>query len=568
MTQRTKRILAMLLALVFTAAIAAGCKSPDAAVEPAGGEPAAEVGAAEPATEVTGTAKTTLVTNGEAVTTCDPVANTAIQETIIQVNCYDTLVFPTASGEMIPWLAESWEISEDGLAYTFQLRKGVKFHNGEEFKASDVVFSMNRLMTMNICYANFWIGNYDYCEATDDYTVVFHLTVPNGPFISTLCRLYIVSEKEIMDNLDTTATTYGEFCDYGSNYLLTHDAGSGPFTVTDFSVENYVTCDAFADYWNGWEENAPGQFKIVFTKDETTMKTLFYNNELDISAPYQSNEFYEAADAIEGVDVVGYDTGMVQYMMFNCTMAPTDDANFRKGLCCLLDYDIMADLYYSAQPCKTYYGDNLPGAAILEDIYSYDPDKAAEYFAASKYADQLDEVVVKLQFHNAVADQEPLAIYVQSALAEAGIQSEIQLLPWVTIVDLCTSPETSPQASSVSVSANYWEAGSMIVSRYSSANVGTYENSEWLEDATLDSMIAAAIATPDDTSRYEQYKAITEYVYDLAPCALIASVLQTAAYHADYVYWPVAEMQKEGKTFSSPSGYQYYFRDCKLLPAA
>ena len=100
---------------------------------------------------------------------------------------------------------------------------------------------------------------------------------------------------------------------------------------------------------------------------------------------------------------------------------------------------------------------------------------------------------------------------------------------------------------------------------YSSANTGTWMNSEWLCDDELDAMITDALATPDDTERYAKYDEITNYVKDVCPCALIASVYQSAAYHADYVEWPVAQYVQEGKIPACPAGYHYYFHDCKLI---
>ena len=68
-------------------------------------------------------------------------------------NLYDTLIFPNAKGGVDPWLAESWDVSRDGLTYTFHLRKEAKFHDGSPLKASDVVYSYNRLKTIGEGYA-------------------------------------------------------------------------------------------------------------------------------------------------------------------------------------------------------------------------------------------------------------------------------------------------------------------------------------------------------------------------------------------------------------------------------
>ena len=104
------------------------------------------------------------------------------------MNIYDPLVWPTKGGPPKPHLAESWDVSDDGLTYTFHLRKGVKFHDGTELTAEDVAFSMDRMLSISKGFAWLWKDVLDVgdIEAADDYTVAFHLNEPYGPFIAGL----------------------------------------------------------------------------------------------------------------------------------------------------------------------------------------------------------------------------------------------------------------------------------------------------------------------------------------------------------------------------------------------
>lgn len=129
------------------------------------------------------------------------------------INIYDTLIFPSdeANEGVVPRVAEDWTISEDGLTYTFNLKKGIKFHNGDELTASDVVYSMDRLLTIGEGYAYIFTN---YVEpgttvAVDDYTVEFHLKQAYGPFINALVRLFILNEDEVKANTQS-AGNYGE----------------------------------------------------------------------------------------------------------------------------------------------------------------------------------------------------------------------------------------------------------------------------------------------------------------------------------------------------------------------
>ena len=101
------------------------------------------------------------------------------------INLYDTLIFPNAEGGVDPWLAESWEVSDDGLTYTFKLREDVKFHDGSDLTASDVVYSFDRQTGIGEGFA-YMLADADSATAVDDYTVEFKLAQPKRSLPSQL----------------------------------------------------------------------------------------------------------------------------------------------------------------------------------------------------------------------------------------------------------------------------------------------------------------------------------------------------------------------------------------------
>ncbi len=173
-------------------------------------------------------------------TYCDPAVGSDFSDTIALVNIHDTLVFPNPDGSVRPHVATKWDVSEDGLTYKFYIRKGVKFHSGNELTAEDVAFSMNRLLTIGEGYAYLYMGVIGSATALDRYTVEFKLNNKFGPFVSSLIRLYIVEKQVVMANIDKTTNIYGEFGDYGKQWLLTNDAGSGPYKLKDVKMEEYI----------------------------------------------------------------------------------------------------------------------------------------------------------------------------------------------------------------------------------------------------------------------------------------------------------------------------------------
>ena len=228
----------------------------------------------------------------------DPGVGSDAASALAHVNIYDTLVHPLAEGGVKPALAEKWDISANNLEYIFHLRKGVKFHNGDELKASDVAFTAKRLMTMGEGFSHMFKGIVKSVEAVDDYTVKFSLEKPLGPFINTLIRLYILNEKQVMANIDK-AGNYGEFGDYGRNWLLTNDAGSGPYMVTELKQRQHMMAVRFADYWEGWEnKDAPDTIKLVDSGEPATVRTMIEKRELEITDEYQSAENVAAMSKI------------------------------------------------------------------------------------------------------------------------------------------------------------------------------------------------------------------------------------------------------------------------------
>jgi len=162
-------------------------------------------------------------------------------------NLYDPLVFPTPDGYVKPWVAESWNVSDDGLVWTFKIRKGIKFHSGRELTAEDVAFSMKRLLTIGEGYAYIFLPYVKDVVVLDKFTVQFKLKKPFGPFLITLVRLYILDKEEVLAHIKKPGP-YGEYGDYGREWLLTHDAGSGPYMVKEVKLEEYIHMVRFKDY--------------------------------------------------------------------------------------------------------------------------------------------------------------------------------------------------------------------------------------------------------------------------------------------------------------------------------
>lgn len=171
--------------------------------------------------------------------------------------------------------------------------------------------------------------------AKDDYTVEFHLKQAYGPFLSALVRLFIVSEKEVTENTDASGS-YGEHGDYGKNYLVTHDAGSGAYQAVELVQQDYFYAEKYDDWFMGWDnEYAPEAFKQMAITEATTVRTMVNNKELDIADTWQSIETLNALSQIDGVSIAEYSNGLEYNMYMNNQAAPLDDINVRRAINCM-----------------------------------------------------------------------------------------------------------------------------------------------------------------------------------------------------------------------------------------
>jgi len=495
----------------------------------------------------------------------DPAVGSDYASSIALCNMYDSLVFPNPDGSVKPWLAKSWEISEDGLTYIFELVPGVKFHNGDELTADDVVFSLERIMTIGEGYGYLFTANVEGAKVLEKYKVQFNLKKTFGPFLGALVRLYILDKNQVMTN--TQDGLYGEFGDYGKGWLVTHDAGSGPYKVKEMKTEEYLLMEKFNDYWAGWEnKDAPQYVKEIGTTEAITVRTLISRGELEITDQWQTSENLAAIDQIPNTEVSSLFEGSVLNIMLNTKKPPTDNIHFRKALAYCIDYQqIISRIFPGSRPSGSI-ASSTPGYHPNLKPYVLDLVKAEEELKQSPYYGNLGEYPFELYWVSEVPDEEKVALMIQANASKLGIKVNIVKVPWLSLIDVLAKTETTPNGSVIFVSPHYAEAGSMLESRYHSRSCGTWEQGEWLQDPEIDTMIEDAITSIDQKERFQKYYAVQEKIAGLSPTLWILEQAVKQAHRSDYVVFPAVEDVKQGKLCNPVMGYNFYYRDFKVFP--
>lgn len=527
-----KKTLSLILLLCVLALLALGCTGGDGRTAAPGAENEDSGGSEQPA------GNKTVNIGANEIVVLDPYTGNGNVFTQCISQSYEGLVDLDADGNLIPRLATDWAYSEDGLEYTFNLRDDVTFHDGSPLTAADVVYSMNRFLAMGQGFSYFVSPYIENIEAIDEHAVKITLNQVYGPFLMCLLRFYIVSEDMITANYDSSSTTYGDNHDYGEGWLSYHDAGTGPYTLTEVSPQEKVSFAAYGDYWQGWEGNEPDALNFILVTEAATVRSMMTNGQLDFSDSWQSTESLTALDSIEGIDLASIDMGSILYLQMNTKSQPLDDVHVRKALAYLIDYDTLYAAIASAQPVKGLVSSVMPGYSASVTTYEYSLEKAQAELDQSKYtAEELAAMTVQLYWIDVVPDEQKVGLTIQAAAQQVGLNIELVQSSWLAFTDSVATPEGTPALSLSYNSGDYPEAASILVSRFHSSTCGTWTQTEWLQDPYVDEQLAKALATMDPDARMAIYADVQQYLSDIVPSAGVYSNVSTVAYNAGRIDW-------------------------------
>ena len=475
----------------------------------------------------------------------DPAVGSDYSSSTTFTALYDPLVYPTAAGDIIPWVAENWTVSADGLTWNFTIKEGIKFHSNRTLGAKDVAFSMDRMTKIGVGYGYLFIPFVNETKVLDDYNVQFVLKKQFGPFLYSLVRLYIVDKEEIMAHIVQGGTyDYPPNGDLGRDWLLTHDAGSGPYKVKEIKREQYIDMVRFNDYWAPMPPNAADEITYMALAVPATERTMMSKRELEITSQWLSEEVYAALDGTGGIDVTTFPGGDEFYYMMNNKKPPLDDIYVRRALAYVVDYEkIVRDVYPASLVATSCVPVGTPGYVSCQ-IYHTDVNKALEELSKSKYYPDIvqhpENYVIEVDWCAEVPPEEKIAmIFAECVERDLGLRVDVVETPWGKMIEDMTTEATSPHIETIFVALHYSEAGSLIESRYHSKSAPTWEQNEWLLNSTLDAAIEDALSTVDKTERFSKYAELERTIIAMCPSLFLFDHMIKMAYQT-YIDWPAA----------------------------
>ncbi len=363
--------------------------------------------------------------------TADPQLTT--EEYFLPLNVFDRLVeaVTTAPGksELVPGLAEKWDVSADGLTYTFYLRKNVKFHNGAVLTADDVIYTFDRMLNpstkaLNTDFLDMIAGAQERLDGkapttnglkkVDDTTVQITLGAPFAPFLA---------------NLATPAGSIfpKDYTEKAGKDFGIKPVGTGPFKVDNWTYNSEIQLSAFADYFRGKAKFDKLVFKIV--PEAQTQALMFKKGELDVldldNARSQIPEFMKDPQWKDRI-VKGPRVG-TYYISINEKIAPFDNPKVREAMMYAIDRQTLIDkLYYSTGvPAKGILAPGLAGYNPALPGFAYDPDKAKALLKEAGYANGF-----QMTLFQTADSPSTLKINeaIQAMLSKVGIKADIKQL--------------------------------------------------------------------------------------------------------------------------------------------
>lgn len=455
-----------------------------------------------------------VITYKDDISTLDPAVGYDWQNWSIIKSIFDGLMdYEPGTTNLTPDLAESYEISADGLTYSFKLRPGATFHNGRAMTSADVKYSLERMINPATQspgagyfggiegFAEFQAGSaadVTGIQTPDDGTVVIKLTAPNAAFLHIMALNfgYVVAKEAVEE--------FG--ADFGH-----HPVGTGAFKFVEWNLGQNLTLARHETYFRA---GVPYLDQITFEiGQEPTVNLLrLQKGEVDILGDgIPPAQFVEVTSdpANKELYVVGEQmhTG---YVALNTKVAPFDNVKVRQAVNMAINKERITQLINGrGVPANQVLPPSMPGYDPSYEGYAYDPEAAKALLAEAGLADGFETVLYAMN-----TDPQPrIAQAIQQDLAAIGIKAEIQA---IAAAEVIAAGGTEGQAPMVWSGGLAWIADFPDPSNFYSVILGCGGavpggwNWSWYCNADLDTKAAAADAMTDPAKAAERNAAWAE----------------------------------------------------------
>ncbi|HYK74299.1 MAG TPA: ABC transporter substrate-binding protein [Pseudoneobacillus sp.] len=443
----------------------------------------------------------------------DPITTTEGETFKVTENIYETLTsFGESDTTVNPGLAESWDISDDALTYTFKLHEGVKFHDGTDFNADAVVYNFNRWMngdeekfpyyTMFGGYVNDEGHVIKEVTAVDEHTVKFVLKRPQAPFLKNLAMSpFGIASPAAIEK-------------YGDEFRA-NPVGTGPFKFVEWKANDTITIEKNPDYW---QKGLPKLSKVIFRviPENAARLNALVNGEIDVMDGLNNSD--EAAVlANANLQVLERPSMNVSYIGLNNTKKPFDNKLVRQAINHAINKQAIIDAFYGgkADAAVNPMPPSIEGYNDAVEPYEYNVDKAKELLAEAGYADgfEIDFYAPPIP-RGYLPEGMKVAEVVQADLAKIGVKANIKTIDWSTYVQKAAAGEFT--AFMMGWTGDNGDPDNFLYTLLDKDAIGSNNNAYYSSDELHEILIKAQTIT-DQAERNELYKQAQVIIHEDAP---------------------------------------------------
>ena len=434
--------------------------------------------------------------------------------------------FGPSSMDIEPDLATSWDISDDGLVYTFYLRDDVDFHDGTHFDAEAVRFNYDRQMNPDnpynslgeFSYAYYMFEMVDRVEVVDEYTFRFYLAEPFAPFMAhvAMAQFSIVSPAAVEK--------------YGRDFSM-NPVGTGPFRFVSWTPGSEVILEKNPDYFRG-----PAKLdRLIFRpiKDDNVRQNELEAGTIDFMCDILPDNL-DGLKSNSNLKVMEQAGLHVWYLSMNCSKEPFNKRDVRQAMYYAIDRQSIVDnilqgtgiLAHNMVPPLTFaYTDDVPK-------YGYDPDKARQLLAQAGYPDGFSIDFYIPESGSGMQQPVAMAVAMQSDLAKVGVNVNIVQMEWGAYLDKVFVPteEQDMLLLEMSYAADDGDPDNFLYGLCSGRQIPPLGyNCAYFGDDELDAVLVEARMTADLDKRIELYKRAQQILMTEVPHLVIDHEIQIVA---------------------------------------
>jgi peptide/nickel transport system substrate-binding protein len=454
----------------------------------------------------------TVASYGNAET-LDPMASLDGQSPLLWRASYERLLsYVGNTTQYTPELAESYEVSPDGKTFTFHLRSGVAFTDGEEMNAAAWKLSLERQIAINqgMAYALSSVSKY---EAPDDSTFVVRTNGFSDAFISAFSSnygLFVISPKAITDHKGN---------DWAQSWLRSNVVGTGPYILKSYTPGVSASFARNPHYWRGWAGSHADTITVNYVHEASTAQLQMEGGSID-SAVLLPDNVVASLSSQPGVTVVEYPSLNLQYLGLNCSKGPTRDVRVRQAIAYGFNYgayvhDINSS-YQHAQQARGPIPSTMTEFVSGLPQYTYDPTHAKALLKEAGFPKGGFTLTCAVQ--DAYPWTAEMAQLFQSNMAALGITVQ----PRSMAASAFDGTESNPKTALGSVPLVWWPTLNTpydyLFALYDTKAQGTAGyNYAYYSNPKFDSLLAKAYAEPNASQRTALYGQAERIAVEEAP---------------------------------------------------